>query len=89
MKELEADEITSSEDEVITFLASRVWTDMKAEIMRWREGLRDLLEDEKDDKETYRHQGRAEACKYFLSLPEVMKTDLETIRLMKEKGEKK
>ena len=89
MKALDVKELISSEDELIAFMNSHVWQDMREEIKAWKKGLRDLLEVEKDDDEFHRHQGRTEACTYFLSLPEVLKTDLESIRLLKEKGEKK
>lgn len=79
MKSLEVSEIRSSEDELENFLKSNVWTDMKDEISSWREGLRDALEN--GDTDDGKNIGRADACKYFLSLPEVILLD---IRLLKE-----
>ena len=79
MKSLEVREIKSSERELEDFIKSNVWLDMKEEISGWREGLRDQLENGNTDEG--KHIGRADACKYFLSLPEVILLD---IRLSKE-----
>ena len=79
MKSLKVENVKSSERELEEFLNSNIWTDMKEEISAWREGLRDLLENGETDEG--RHVGRADACKYFLSLPEVILLD---IRLSKE-----
>ena len=79
MKSLEAKDIKSSEREIEDFLRSNVWLDIKEEVSGWREGLRDHLENGVTDEG--KHIGRADACKYFLSLPEVILLD---IRLSKE-----
>lgn len=59
------------------FLDSTVWADMLYELHIWLDAARDGLESvETDEKELWRNQGRAEACRYFMSLPEVMRDAL-------------
>jgi len=59
------------------FLDSGLWKDMENELELWLDAARDGLENpEADDKEIYRNQGRADACRRLLSLPETMRDSL-------------
>ena len=59
------------------FIESYIWKDMLEELGKWREQARDGLEDmDSDEKEIYRNQGRADAVRYFMSLPEVLRDSL-------------
>ena len=67
----------SSPTEFEDFMESTIWQDMNHEIRIWLDGARDGLESPTaDEKELYRNQGRADACRRFLSLPEVMRDSL-------------
>jgi len=64
----------SSASQFNEFLEGSVWTDIKSELNVWLEGVRNGLENpETDEKELYRNQGRAEAVRYVLSLPETIR----------------
>ena len=79
----------SSPTEFEDFMESTVWQDMSHEIHIWLDGARDGLESPTaDEKELYRNQGRADACRRFLSLPEVMRDSLLTDRELKRKPSK-
>jgi hypothetical protein len=59
------------------FIDGFIWQDMKDELDIWLNGVRDGLEDtEADEKDLYRNQGRADAIRYFKSLPLVMRDGL-------------
>lgn len=67
----------SSVTEFEDFMEGTVWQDMKYEINLWLDGARDGLEDQDaGEKEIYRNQGRADACRRFLSVPEVLRDSL-------------
>jgi len=59
------------------FIESIIWEDLKNELECWLEGARSGLEDiDASEKELYRNQGRAEAVRRMLMLPEVIKDSL-------------
>ena len=67
----------SSAGQFEEFLESTVWADMLYELHVWLDSVRDGLESvDTDEKELWRNQGRAEACRYFMSLPEVMRDSI-------------
>ena len=67
----------SSATEFEEFMESTMWQDMQYEINLWLDGARDGLENQDaDEKEIYRNQGRADACRRFLSVPEVLRDSL-------------
>jgi len=67
----------ASANEMNEFMDSFVWEDMQYEINLWLGGARDGLEDpDADEKEIYRNQGRADACRRFLAVPEVLRDSL-------------
>ena len=67
----------SSARQFSDFIEGFIWQDMLEELGKWREQARDGLEDmESDEKELYRNQGRADAVRYFMSLPEVLRDSL-------------
>jgi hypothetical protein len=77
MKEETEPTLKSSANQFVEFLDSTVWADIKSELNIWLEGVRDGLENpESDEKDLYRNQGRAEAIRYVLSLPETIKEQL-------------
>ena len=73
-KQLEEFELTCTEGDLEEFLKSKLWQDMKTEVTIWRETLRDQLELKSDE----RLGGAAEACGYFLQLPQVILEDLQS-----------
>uniref|UniRef100_A0A6H1ZGX1 Uncharacterized protein n=1 Tax=viral metagenome TaxID=1070528 RepID=A0A6H1ZGX1_9ZZZZ len=74
MKEDYEENFVSSSNQFEEFLSSTVWTDIKGELNIWLEGVRDGLEDtDSDEKDLFRNQGRAEAVRYLLSLPETIR----------------
>ena len=77
MKEELEESLKSSVGQFDEFLEGTVWADMKRELHIWLEGVRDGLEDkESDEKDLFRNQGRAEAIRYVMSLPETIKDQL-------------
>ena len=59
------------------FLESHIWLDMQEELEAWLEGVRDGLEDPGlGNDEMLRNQGRANAIRYALSLPGVLRDSL-------------
>jgi len=77
MKEDYDVDFSSTAGQFEEFLNSTIWTDMKSELHVWLEGVRDGLEDtESDEKDLYRNQGRADAVRYLLSLPETIRDHL-------------
>lgn len=67
----------SSTGQFEEFLESTVWADIVYELHVWLNAVRDGLESvDTDEKELWRNQGRAEACRYFMSLPEVMRDSM-------------
>ena len=63
------------------FLESTIWADIENELNVWLEGVRDGLEDTSMGVEDlYRNQGRAEAVRYVLSLPETIRDTLAEIQ---------
>ena len=59
------------------FLESTIWADLRDELEVWLEGVRDGLEDTgMPVEDLYRNQGRAEAVRYVLSLPETIRDTL-------------
>lgn len=59
------------------FIDSPVWEDMKREVSEWLNDIRNQLEETTDIEISRRLQGNAEACRYFLSLPEALIESLE------------
>ena len=69
------------------FLQSTIWADINSELNVWLEGVRDGLEDpQASERDLFRNQGRAEAIRYVLSLPQVIR---ETIKIAEEMTQKK
>ena len=81
--------LRSTANQFSEFLESTIWADLKDELEVWREGVRDGLEDTSlPIEEVYRNQGRAEAVRYALSLPETIRdTLLEIQRKAAEESE--
>lgn len=77
--------LVSSLADAQDFPRLRMWQDMKMEIEGWIEGIRDNLEMIEDEKEFIKLQARAEACRYFLELPEVILEEHKTLIEEKEK----
>jgi hypothetical protein len=71
-------DIKSRISDIESFLVSKIWEDIKSEVTLWRENLRDLLQREEGNS-LYRCQGRAEACEYFLELPDVFLQELKML----------
>lgn len=59
------------------FRDSVVWLDITNEVSAWLEDVRNQLENVSDVEELRRFQGIAEACRYFLQLPEQIINSLE------------
>jgi hypothetical protein len=77
MKEEYEVKVVSSAGQFTDFLESTVWADMKRELHVWLEGVRDGLEDpEADEKGRLINVGRADALKYFMSMPETIRDTL-------------
>lgn len=62
------------------FLHSFVWLDIASEVNIWLEDVRNQLENVADVEELRRYQGIAEACRYFLALPEEIINTIESRR---------
>jgi hypothetical protein len=60
-----------------SFIDSPIWADMKREVQTWLDDVRNQLEQETTLEIYRRLQGNAEACRYFLGLPEVLIAALE------------
>lgn len=70
----EEQKIRSTAGQFTEFLESTIWADVKGELDIWLEGVRDGLEDTNlGVEDLYRNQGRAEAVRYVLSLPETIR----------------
>ena len=52
------------------FAESAIWQDYCEEIANWLADIHSALETADQMEEIYRYQGRAEACKQFLIMPE-------------------
>jgi hypothetical protein len=79
-------ELRSFSGQFSEFLESTIWADMRAELGIWLEGVRDGLEDpEATERDLFRNQGRAEAIRYVLSLPETIRDTLVDIEQQKRK----
>ena len=77
--------LKSSVGQFYEFLEGTVWADIKAELGVWLEGVRDGLEDtESNEKDLFRNQGRAEAIRYVMSLPETIRDQLIDEQQMKD-----
>lgn len=61
------------------FINSSIWADMKREVQVWLDDVRNQLEQETNIEIYRRLQGNAEACRYFLGLPEVLVAALEEL----------
>ena len=61
------------------FVASVLWTDMQVEIRAWIDDIHGYLENETDIQEIYRFQGRLQACKQLLTLPERILSNMEIV----------
>lgn len=59
------------------FRDSLVWLDITNEVTAWLEDVRNQLEQVSGVEELRRFQGIAEACRYFLQLPEQIINSLE------------
>ena len=59
------------------FRDSVVWLDITNEVTAWLEDVRNQLENVEDTEDLRRFQGIAEACRYFLQLPEQIINSLE------------
>jgi hypothetical protein len=69
--------IRSTVAQLNDFIEGFIWQDMMDELEIWLNGVRDGLEDvEADEKDLFRNQGRADAIRYVLSLPLVMRDGL-------------
>ena len=69
------------------FLETTIWADIQSELNIWLEGVRDGLEDpQASERDLFRNQGRAEAIRYVLALPQVIR---ETIKIAEEMTQKK
>ena len=69
--------VRSSAGQFQEFLESTVWGDLENELTEWLDGARDGLEDaDAGEKDLYRNQGRAEAIRRMMTLPEVMRDSL-------------
>ena len=62
--------INASWEDYQTFLASPVWQDLRTELGVQKRMIEDALADARDPIDIYRWQGRLEACKDFLAMPE-------------------
>ena len=60
------------------FRESVVWVDITNEVNSWLEDIRNQLEQVDNTEELRRFQGIAEACRYFLQLPDEIINILET-----------
>lgn len=70
-------EVRSSPGDFDRFIEGTIWYDIKNELAMWLDGARDGLEDtEASEKEMYRNQGRADAVRRMMMLPEVMRDSL-------------
>jgi hypothetical protein len=73
--------LRSTAGQFAEFMESTIWADVRAELEVWLEGVRDGLEDTSLSIENlYRNQGRAEAVRYMLSLPETIRDTLVEIQ---------
>lgn len=59
------------------FRDSVIWLDITNEVTAWLEDVRNQLEQVENTEELRRFQGIAEACRYFLQLPEQIMNSLE------------
>ena len=67
----------ASLSQYVEFRDSVVWLDITNEVNAWLEDVRNQLENVSDVEELRRFQGIAEACRYFLQLPEQIINTLE------------
>lgn len=70
-------ELNASLAQYNEFLHSFVWLDITSEVATWLEDVRNQLEQADTIEELRRFQGIAEACRYFLALPEEIINTLE------------
>ena len=52
------------------FHTSNLWLDYMNEVQGWIEDIQLMLEQESDIQEIYRFQGRLQACREFLTIPQ-------------------
>ncbi len=69
------------------FIASVLWTDMQVEIRAWIDDIHGYLENETDIQEIYRFQGRLQACKQLLTLPERILSNMEIVHESRDNQE--
>lgn len=62
--------ITATYDDYLAFLVSSVWRDMQTELSVQKGMIEDALAAADEPREIYRLQGKLEACKDFLGMPE-------------------
>ena len=63
-------EFQASYQQYKDFVASNLWVDLQAELHSWIDDLHDYLENETNEPEMYRFQGRLQACRQLLTLPD-------------------
>lgn len=69
--------LRSSPGDFERFIEGTIWYDIKNELSEWLDSARDGLEDtEASEKEMYRNQGRADAVRRMMLLPEIMRDSL-------------
>ncbi len=71
-----SEEFISSPQAFRDFLESTIWQDLKAELERMREAVRDELESA-DGVELYRFQGRSEVLRDIILLPSIIADTLD------------
>lgn len=63
-------EFLASYQQYRDFVSSTLWYDLQSEIKSWIDDLHACLEDEDDNTEFHRFQGRIQACRELLNLPD-------------------
>jgi hypothetical protein len=77
MDEHDLVKLHSTPSQIATFIDSVVWADMRREINVWITHIQQAIEVVEGVDELRKYQGRAEACRNFLALPEQMLAALE------------
>ena len=78
-------EFLASYQQYKDFISSVIWQDMQIELQEWIDDLHNSLEQEVPP-EVYRYQGRVQACKQFLNLPQRILAVLEVEHERKSKN---
>ena len=77
MEPVEKREFLASYQQYKDFISSNLWLDLQIEIKAWIDDLHGYLENETDPQDMCRFQGRLQACRQLLSLPERMLATIE------------